>query len=321
MLRLLCSCLHKETTSYSVHNSIVEIPPKTVEEAPSLVISSPDDLHRLDQDLAHASHVFVDVQGDICCRIGQVSIITLGIETRSSIIAYTFDFKAFQEDQDTHSFQSLVLKKFQVIMASSSFVKIIHRSCEVSDILFYQYNINLTNVIDTSYCIQNIEKSSTLIPLEAAYTKYCLENQKSRGKFTYINWDRRPITYDMLTKSTDSLTELYNLYLHLKSNELKYKMYLRSMSTEFETFANEYRQYPYYAFVEVPYFDRALFQSKRCNWLKLCEEEFNVKLIYMSDIPKSLERETIFILAYEESSLDLVKEKINLRISSFHSMS
>ena len=318
MLKPLCTCLDQKIVPPSEKPSIIEFPSRSIHEAPSLLIAREEDVHRLEEDLEHASQVFIDYQGNICCRVGSISLITIGIETRSSILAYSFDFKTCSEEIENR-LQQRILRKFQSIMESTSIAKVIHQSSELSDILFSRFHVNLTQIIDTSYCIQKIEKSTDRISLDAACLKYCDEG--AQNEFVHINWDRRPITYEMLVKSSNNLTQLYNLYLYFKSNELKYKMYLKLMASEFESHASEFRQYPCHDQIEIAYYDRALFQSKRCQWLKSCEVEHHVRLLYMSHLPKTSELETIFILAAEEAVIEQVKEKIRLRIASFHSSS
>ena len=320
MLKPLCSFLDSKIVPPSKNHSVPELPSKSIHEAPSLLIAREEDLLRLDADLEYASQVFIDYQGDICGRVGKISLVTIGIETRSSIIAYSFDFKTCNEDRE-HVLYQRILRKFQSIIENPAIMKVIHQSSELSDILYYQFHMNLTTqIIDTSYCLQKIENSTHHISLDIACSKYC-DEAIIQNDYIHIDWDRRPVSYDMLVKSSHHLTQLHNLYLHLKSNEAKYKMVLKLMVSEFESYASEYRKYPCHGQIEIPYYDRALFQSKRCHWLKSCEEEYRVRLLYMSHLPRTSELETIFILADNEALIETIKERIRLRMASFHSSS
>lgn len=80
--------------------------------------------------------------GNSICRFGEISLISM----KTNDCTYLFDFLAISnEEEDTR-------KKFMGLLGqylTNDHVKKIFHDCRfVSDILYHQYNINLSNVFD-----------------------------------------------------------------------------------------------------------------------------------------------------------------------------
>ena len=151
--------------------------------------------------------IVFDMEGVNLSRVGEATLVTIGIDTNEVKTVYIFDllYSALKDQ-----FISII----KDIAESTIIEKIIHDCRQDSDALKYQFDISLDNVFDTSVYDAQLREGDRS-NLNEVLIRYGCNPNLTRSSLRYTNdenyWRTRPLTKEMIDSAAKDVTGLFQL--------------------------------------------------------------------------------------------------------------
>ena len=274
-------------------------------------------LYYFDKLVSNQKLIAFDSEGVNLSRTGELTIITIGVNTQQDNNDQTNRIQSFVFDMLNNEIKLEQLNVLKSILENNNVKKIIHDCRADSDILYYKFNIKLNNVFDTCAVYQKITNKDRRDNLNNTLSANNCKINKYRPNLTHdfyqrnpTYWANRPLTQNMIDHAGSDVLNLHDLYFKLmkKYNTILYHKF--NIDELNEKSVNEFRTLPYHKIVEVLARNKGRVIGRGGSNLKIIERRSNT-------IIASQTNKGFLVLANSNNNIYLAEKYIRESINSF----